>query len=628
MKRKKNKINFLIFLILIFFSSLIYSESAKEVIMMTNGKNLENDSSWFIPLNASNNSVALFSEQREGFTIINKSKNPLVIKSISINTAKDVVDEEFSLQKYDIKHLPLDFIETTVEPEKRFEFYLRFYPVRSGIHDATLVIEFSDNSKFTINIKGSGGSAALFFDKMNTKIHKVFGGAKTDEMVTGMVSDDEGNVYFSGNVIGVNDKFAYDIFYGKIDFNGELKWAKLWAGSFRDASKDSGQNDETGGTSGAIKIDSDGFLYITGAISNSKSNNNFAALTLKIDSKTGDTVWEKMWRPLWTTSFLDKHSAESYALEVINNNVYVTGTTGGGTNTSNDLCFILCLSKGEGAIVFQKTFDPTPKSTDRAYAVKSDENGNIYIGGLSANKAFLIKIINGNTDKPEISWANNIDLGWGSNINGLDLDKDGNVYVSCDRRGAQTFFSVLKIDPSGKLVWGKTYSGGSNKNNNCNFVKIIGENVYAGGRTGQSLYDAQMGDALILKLKTLDGSLENSLFYFSGKGPNEISEHRVKGISYINDSLLVLGQVYTGSYNGVRYSGYWYNGTSNLEDYNPSFSPISELILLDLQAGNVNDAKSQRQIIDISSLLIWQDADQKHDGQAPDADMIYWKLEK
>ena len=464
---------------------------------------------------------------------------------------------------------------------------------------------------------------------MATTAHKLLGGQETDEMVTGMAADKSGNVYFAGQATSIKDRFAYDLFYGRINADGALAWAKLWNGPFRDYTRDPGQNDESGGSAGAIDIDDEGFIYIAGSVSPSKQNNNFAVLILKIDSNTGDSVWEKMWRPDWPDAILAKHSAEAYALDVSGGHVYVVGTTGAAMENSDALVFLLSMSTKDGTIEFQRYVDPTPKSNDRAYCVKADGKGNVYIGGLAAKVSLLIKCVAADTGGPKVAWVKTIETGWGSNINCLDIDAEGNVYASVDRRGAKTFLSFLKLDAEGNLIWGKTYEGGSNKNNNCNLIKVAGDDLYVGGRTGQSAYDAQMGDGKLIKVSAKDGKEIWSSFYFTGKGPNELGEHRIKGIALQGNKLYVSGQVYTGSLNGYRYWGYWYNGVSALSDYKPDVKDLGmgEGSGKDISGGQVKDASGQRKLIDLKELLPWQDASIKNDGHGPDADLIYWQLE-
>lgn len=625
----KKQIGFLSFILLvavIFVTPVPLHAGGLQV--MVGGKVLKNGGKWFTPLNSRYSKVALFSEQREGFSLYNRSGSPMVINAIEIMPEKVAAKEELTLQTYDMKPKPLNFRKTTVKPGKRFDFYVRYYPVQSRHLKAIVKITYNGSEKFSFQISGKGRDKAIFNSKSKTLATKLFGGPLTDEMVTGMVMDKKGRVFFAGQTTGVKDRFAYDIFYGCINPDDTLAWAKLWHGPYRDYSRDSGQNAETGGTAKAIGIDKKGFIYITGSVSPSRSNNNYAVLTMKINPNTGVPVWEKLWRPSWPGRLLAKHSAEAYGLDIKNGRVYITGTTGAGLEGSDALVLLLSLSTKDGSLKYQYYLDPIPKTNDRGYAVKADGKGNIYVGGLMGKYGVLLKLTEkSNRSGAKLVWAKEINMGWGSNINCIDTDTGGNIYISCDRRGAKTFFSVLKMTSKGKLLWGKTYKGGSNKNNNVNVVKVIGNAVYAGGRTGQGWYDSQMGDAKILKLDASNGKELWSSYYYNGKGPDEICEHRVKGLAIKGNELVVLGQVYSGSLNGVRYWGYWYNGVSSTVNYRPKhIKDINMKGAISIKKGKLKSASSSRKLVDIKNMLSFQDASKKHNGKAPDGDLIFWRL--
>ena len=603
--------------------------AAAELRVQSGSKVIADGGTWNIPMNSVGSKVALFSEQREPFSLRNDGGSALRVSSIEVEPAGGVMAEEFSLQNTELVPGPLDFSPTEVAAGGSFDFYVRFYPVQSGERTATVTVTCGGGERTSFQVTGRGRDDARFTGAFSTAATRLFGGRETDEMVTGMAADAQGNVYFAGQVTGVEDKFAYDLFYGKISADGALAWAKLWNGPFRDYSRDPGQNDETGGAAGAIDVDEQGYVYLTGSVSPSRYNNNFAALVLKADPATGEIVWEKLWRPDWPSSLLAKHSAEAYALDVAGDRVYVVGTTGAAEESSDALAFVLGLSAGDGTLQFQRYFDPTPKSNDRAYAVRADGRGNLYVGGLAAKVSLLAKLTGAESGAPEVAWVKTLETGWGSNLGCLDLDEAGNVYASVDRRGATTAFSFLKLDPDGNLLWGRTYTGGNNKNNNCSFVYVDGGDLYVGGRTGQSWYDAQMGDGKLLKVRAEDGSPVWSVFYYTGKGPDELAEHRVRGIAVRGGRIYSVGQVYTGNKNGVRYWGYWYEGVSGLEPYTPDvedlgLGPGSGKPMPD---GAVRDASGARKLLDLGGRLEWQEAAGKTDGDPPDGELIYWRLE-
>lgn len=618
---------------LVLVGTLVLGVAARggEVEVMSSGKVIKPGATFYIPMNSRSSKVALFSESRPRFSVYNKTGAALEIEGVKLEPCEEAAAEEFTLQTTDLKPKTLVFKKTTVQPKKSYDFIARYYPVQSKRLTARITVTYGGGKTASWTVSGAGRSKAIFTDKFKTGMHKVLGGAKTDEMITGMVADKDGNCFVAGQVTGLADRFAYDIFYARINADGSLAWAKLWHGPYRDYSRDPGQNAETGGSSNAIDIDEEGFVYLTGAVSPAKTNNNYASLVMKIDPKTGEPVWEKLWRPEWPERILDKHGCEAYALDYNKGHVYVVGTTGDAKDVgSNALVLLMSLSAKDGSVEFQRCIDPTPRTNDRAYCVRADGKGNVYVGGLLAGKyGMLARFKDVHGAAPKVAWVKKVNCGWGSNLNYLDVDRDGNVYCSLDRRGGSTYFSFIKMDPDGKLVWGKTYGGGKGKNNNTSFVKVVGEHLYVGGRYGAGWYDGQMGDGKLLKVDCKEGKEIWSAFYFNGKGPDELCEHRVKAIAVRGKKLYVLGQVYSGSLNGVRFWGYWYNGVAKLSSYKPSISPVKVPdVAVELAKGAVKDAKEARKIEDMAKLVPWRDAPEKTDAHPPDGELMYWQLEE
>ncbi|RME84907.1 MAG: hypothetical protein D6785_05050, partial [Planctomycetota bacterium] len=596
-----------------------------EVDIRVGNKSLKTGDTWYTPMNSPSATVALFSEQRDGWRIFNGGKKSITIDSIQIQVGKGVQKEEFQLQEYSYKKRPLKFKKKTLPPRRYYDFYVRFYPVCSGERRASLKI-IIDGKEYSFHIVGHGQTKVKFFSHGKTILSKVLGSSKADEMVSAMVVDRAGNIFFSGHVSGVLDKYGYDIILGRINQDGSLGWLKVWYGKFRDFSKDPGQNNETGGGANCMAMDDQGYIYFVGSTSPNRYNNNYAALILKVDPKDGSLIWEKLWRPEWPRRILAKHHADGYGVDVKNGKVFVTGTTPAAVGKSS--VYLLVLSGDTGRILFQKAYDLSPTLKDRGYVVKVDSSANVYIGGSANNNAFLMRLSPSGQDY-KLAWAKRIVIGRGGNINSMDLDSSGNIYVALDRRGATTFFSFAKISPKGELVWGKTYQGGNNDQNNINIVKVIGKFLYAGGRIGLKNFDTQYGDGLIVKTDLQEGNEIWSAFYFTGKGPDEIGEHRIKGIALRGKDLILLGQVYTGNYNGVRYWGYWYDGTSSLTDFQPNVEDIEvkKEQILSLNNGDLKDAKSHRKYVDGKKYFPYLDSKRKRNGKSPDGDFMFWKIQ-
>ena len=116
----------------------------------------------------------------------------------------------------------------------------------------------------------------------------------------------------------------------------------------------------------------------------------------------------------------------------------------------------------------------------------------------------------------------------------------------------------------------------------------------AGGRIGLSGWDTGNGDGLIAKLSTADLSYEWGGVYYTGSGPTEVCHHSVHGIASTDDTLYVMGQVYTGNLNFFRYWGYWYDYPETAAEFAASSTDVvSETTIVDMgNAGFVTDSDS------------------------------------
>jgi hypothetical protein len=578
------------------------------------GEVIPNGGTYCTPMNTCANTVPLFSEQRTMMTIRNTGSADVTLVSVSLEEWADNEDEEWTLIDTELVPSPLDVDGTVLAAGAGVDFYPRFYPVQSGERGCTISIE-TDGGTFSFDVTGLGAYDAYFFSQGETQLEKLLGGTSSDELAGGMVVDSLGNAIFTANVSEVIDNFTPDILVGSMSPSGSLNWARIWNGPYRDASTDPGQNSETGGGADSIAVDDDGYVYVVGGTSPNNYNSQFWSLILKLDANDGSVMWEKVWSPSGEVS-IASDSSVFYGVDVVDGLVYATGTAHGEADVS-----LVVFDASSGGIVSQTTFDPHPTYNDRGYTVRADGNGNAYIGGNGSGDAILMRITDADTAHPSVDWAKDVGLGTGGNINSMDLDSSGNAYIAMDVRGASTAFALGRVSSSGTLEWSKAYAASSNQNNNIHVVRVDSGSVYAGGRIGLDLMDAQMGDGMILKLG-FDGTEQWSSFYFNGTGPDEISEHRVKGMAVDGGALYLLTQVYTGTTNGDRYWGYWYDGTGELQDFTVNLSNGSATAST-VNEGETFDAAAYRNDwAELPGSVVWQDADAKGDGTPPDCDVM------
>ncbi len=452
-------------------------------------------------------------------------------------------------------------------------------------------------------------------DKVTKVFDLVFGGSgnNDDELVSGMVMDNSGNIYFSMNV--TTAQANRNIIYAKVSSDGTLAWAKTFDEG-EDKSPDSGENGETGGTAGSISMDSDGYIYITGYVNTSEEGS--AILVLKINPSDGSIVWEKKWKPEWPSGGYPTASqdAEGYAIDAHGDYVYVTGSCG--TNQ----VVVLALNKNDGSLLFQKALDIVSGTKDRGYAVY--QNGSdLFLGGVDGSYAWIAKLTNVTTSDPQVAYVKYAGLSYGARINQIVADASG-VYYSCDIRGASTQFMVMKADANGTFQWAKTFPGTPDDRNNTHVIYLNGDYVYAGGRIGESGLSL-MGEALTLKMKKSDGSLEWYKIYYTGTSKEEAAEQRVKGIAVSGNDVVIVGQTYPSDGNTEHYAGDFVIPKDNLDvqDGSASFSDITTYSFDDFD-GEVRDGNGT--ISEYSSATL-QNSKDKVATNPPDCDAFIIKFQ-
>ncbi len=169
----------------------------------------------------------------------------------------------------------------------------------------------------------------------------------------------------------------------------------------------------------AVKTDSLGNIYITGATR--ENNSNFDIKTVKLD-KLGNLIWQRTF---------DNNGGNDIANDLVVNNVgeiYLVGTIEG--NGSDYL--VMRLDASNGGIVWQNTIDCG--ANDTARAICFDSHGNIVITGQAfnpenANYDFLT--VNFDRAGQEL-WRDYFDGPDHGDDNATNIasDNDGNIFVT------------------------------------------------------------------------------------------------------------------------------------------------------------------------------------------------------
>ena len=288
----------------------------------------------------------------------------------------------------------------------------------------------------------SKGYSDVFVQKLdplgNLVWAKSFGGTSSDGG-NSITADALGNVYTTGyfgdtvdfdpgaGTTSLTSKGYSDVFVQKLDPSGNLLWAKSFGGTSSD-----------GGNS--ITVDASGNAYITGYFIDTVDFDPGAGTTNLTSNGSFDVFVQKL-NPsgnlLWVKSFGGTSGDRGHITVDVSGNVYTTGEFGdtvdfdpgaGTTNhTSNGFsdAFIQKFDPS-GNLVWAKSFGG--KSDDGGTSITVDALGNVYTTGF---------------------FRDTVDFDPGAGTTNLTSNWSSNVFVQ-------------KLDPSGNLLWVKSFGGTSN----------------------------------------------------------------------------------------------------------------------------------------------------------------------
>ncbi len=407
---------------------------------------------------------------------------------------------------------------------------------------------------------------------------KGWGTTKEDDF-SGAITDNTGNIYFVGT--SQPDGYAADVFLTKVNLNTQLvEWSKSYDMGDRDYQPSPSENGHSqgGGGSRCIAIDVSGNIYIAGTTKNG-FNNVFVA---KINS-SGTMLWQKVWAA--DSSGLAKSSAKAYSLDVQNDKVFVTGTTGASIATEEAMVFLLVIDANTGNIdpLTIMGIDISPTYNDRGYTIKVNSNNEVYVAGWEGknNSGFLMKFY---AHGANLEWCERLDVGFGSRITDIDFDASGNIYLAADIRGVSTFLGVIKTDSNGNVIWAKQMQGEANDRNNISCLRIINGNLYVGGRGAYTNYDvSQYGDGCLYKMD-LNGSILKQYNYFTGADNDRCGE-RIETILSYNGNLILAGETWP-EYSKIK--GNWYMPTGIINDMSITATKTTNTTLITTDGVDAN----------------------------------------
>ena len=285
-----------------------------------------------------------------------------------------------------------------------------------------------------------------------------------DDKAYAIIIDKDANVYVTGYSTVTGN--IHNITTIKYNTSGTQKWASTYTST---------GNSEAN----AVIVDDKGNVYVCGFTTSPTGNINF--ITIKYN-KDGNQQWANLYDG---GPHLDD---KAYAIVVDKtNNVYVTGYTTAVHSNHTSTDYITIKYKPNGTQEWVASYNGTGNGDDKAYAITIDKFNNIYITGSSTGSNNL-------TDCVTIKYNQNGDQRWlaryhgqgfGAGGNAITVDERTNIYVTGwinQSQGGNSDYLTIKYDSDGNQKWVKFFNGTANNDDIAKSITIDNQqNIYVTG---------------------------------------------------------------------------------------------------------------------------------------------------
>jgi hypothetical protein len=298
-------------------------------------------------------------------------------------------------------------------------------------------------------------------------VRRYNGPENLDDVARAIAVDDSGNVYVTGNIYM---ETGFDYATIKYYPNGDTAWVRTYNGS--------GNLDDVALD---LAVDGSSNVYVTGATDYSWPFGNSSDYATIKYLPNGDTAWLRRYN--------GPGNSNDYAFAIAvddSGNVYVTGFSFDSTGEYNDYATIKYYPNGDTAWV--RRYNGPGNAYDGSYDVAVDHWGYVYVTGYSDGVGTY-------TDCATIKYYPNGDTAWvrrytlpGRSTDiayKVAVDGEGNVYVTggC-YPGSATHqdYLTIKYNSDGDTVWVRTYNGPANYMDDSRAIAVDGSgNVYVTG---------------------------------------------------------------------------------------------------------------------------------------------------
>ena len=271
-----------------------------------------------------------------------------------------------------------------------------------------------------------------------------------------------------------------------------------------------------------IVVDASGNVYTTGYITN---NNTGIDIIITKHSNSGNLLWQYIFNG--TGNSTDK----AYGIVVDNNgNVYVTGYT---TKTGGNIDYVTLKLNPSGTLKWSKTYNGGAGQEDKAWGIVVDASENCFVTGTAKNSSTGNDCVTLKYNKDGVQiWAKTFDAAMHKDDEAtcIAMDSNEDIYVGGygEFSSGNTDYMLVKYNTNGTLKWSKNYNGPGEQNDRVwGIVVDASDNVYI---TGESAGITSKNDIATLKYSSAGTLLWTSRF-------NGTDGHDDKGYGIVVDEL-------------------------------------------------------------------------------------------
>lgn len=356
-----------------------------------------------------------------------------------------------------------------------------------------------------------------FDSQSNLQWHKTYGGTNDDRGNSIIQTTDGGYAMLgfsksNNGDVSQNNGFN-DFWVSKLNSTGDIIWQK----SFGFSGSDSGIS--------IIQTHDNGFL-LSGSLDVSASNGQGNSKTIKARHAGGDywvikldNAGNKEWSKFYGGSFTD---TPNDAIQTKDNGYIIVGASDSNdidiTNNKASYDFWIIKISETGTLIWEQSFGGD--EIDEAYAITNSGDGNYVIVGDTRSSNLDVSNNNGAADLWLIKITPSGNLLWQKTFGGISFDSGRSIFKTQDsgflisgnsrstngnltNNNGQNDAWILKVDNNANLKWQKTI-GGSNIDLAFDSVQLTNGSIITVGETSSNDIDIDQNkgftDLLILKL--------------------------------------------------------------------------------------------------------------------------------